>query len=86
MTKSYIIVFDTPNFEKDKFLKITSDEGIEIRELDILDEEVENKSTIESTLSFHKNYNIGNFFKKLKADYHLTSVKLSSQENKIKDK
>ena len=41
---------------------------------------------IESTLSFHKNYNIGNFFKKLKADYHLTSVKLSSQENKIKDK
>lgn len=86
MTKSYIIVFDTPNFEKDEFLKITSDEGIEIRELDILDEEVENKSTIESTLSFHKNYNIGNFFKKLKADYHLTSVKLSSQENKIKDK
>lgn len=86
MTKSYIMAFDTPNFEKDEFLKITSDEGIEIRELDILDEEVENKSTIESTLSFHKNYNIGNFFKKLKADYHLTSVKLSSQENKIKDK
>ena len=86
MTKSYIMAFDTPNFEKDKFLKITSDEGIEIRELDILDEEVENKSTIESTLSFHRNYNIGNFFKKLKADYHLTSVKLSSQENKIKDK
>lgn len=86
MTKSYIIVFDTPNFEKDEFLKITSDEGIEIRELAILDEEVENTSMIESTLSFHKNYNIGNFFKKLKADYHLTSVKLSSQENKIKDK
>ena len=86
MTKSYIMVFDTPNFEKDEFLKITSDEGIEIRELDILDEEVEGTSMIESTLSFHKNYNIGNFFKKLKADYHLTSVKLSSQENKIKDK
>lgn len=86
MTKSYIMAFDTPNFEKDEFLKITSDEGIEIRELDILDEKVENKSMIESTLSFHKNYNIGNFFKKLKADYHLTSVKLSSQGNKIKDK
>lgn len=86
MTKSYIMVFDTPNFEKDEFLKITSDEGIEIRELDILDEEVEDTSMIESTLSFHKNYNIGNFFKKLKADYHLTSVKLSSQENRIKDK
>lgn len=86
MTKSYIIVFDTPNFEKEDFLQITLEEGIEIRELDILDEEVEGTSMIESTLSFHKNYNIGNFFKKLKVDYHLTSVKLSSQENKIKDK
>lgn len=86
MTKSYIMVFNTPNFEKEDFLEITLEEGIEIRELDILDEEVEGTSMIESTLSFHKNYNIGNFFKKLKADYHLTSVKLSSQENKIKDK
>lgn len=86
MTKSYIMVFNTPNFEKEDFLQITLEEGIEIRELDILDEEVEGTSMIESTLSFHKNYNIGNFFKKLKADYHLTSVKLSSQENRIKDK
>lgn len=63
MTKSYIMVFDTPNFEKDEFLEITSDEGIEIRELDILDEEAENKSMIESTLSFHKNYNMGSFLR-----------------------
>ena len=81
MTKSYIMVFDTPNFEKDEFLKITSDEGIEIRELDILDEEVEDKSMIESTLSFHKNYNIGSFFEKLKDDYHLESVKLNDKED-----
>ena len=82
MTKSYIMVFDTPNFEKDKFLEITSDEGIEIRELDILDEEAENKSMIESTLSFHKNYDMGSFFKKLKSDHHLVSVKLSNRDNK----
>ena len=75
------MVFDTPNFEKDKFLEITSDEGIEIRELDILDEEAENKSMIESTLSFHENYNIESFFEKLKADYHLESVKLNDKED-----
>lgn len=35
---------------------------------------------IESTLSFHRNYNIGKFFKKLKLDYNLESVKLNEEE------
>ncbi|WP_108831192.1 MgtC/SapB family protein [Aedoeadaptatus coli] len=80
-TKTYIMVFQTPNFEMDRFLDFTSEQGVEVRKLDILDEDMEDASMIESTLSFHENYNIGSFFKKLKSDYHLKSVRLSDGEN-----
>ena len=76
-TKSFIMVFQTSNFEMDRFLDFTSQEGVEVRKLDILDEDMEDESMIESTLSFHENYNIGSFFKKLKSDYRLKSVRLS---------
>lgn len=58
---------------------------MEVRKLDILDEEIEDKAMIKSTLSFHRNYNIGNFFKKLKSDYKMSSVKLSKEKDKDKD-
>ena len=80
-TKSYIMVFDTDNSNEESFLAFASKEGVEVRKLDIIDEEIDDKSMINSTLSFNRNYNIGKFFKKLKSDYHLNSVKLSKQKN-----
>lgn len=80
--KSYIMVFDTYNFDEDSFLDFASKEGVEVINLFIIDEDVNDKSMVKSTLSFHKKYNIGNFFKKLKSEYHLNSVKLSKHRDK----
>lgn len=80
-TKSYIMVFDTSNFNQKSFYEFTQEEGVEVRKIDIIDEDMDDKSMIESTLSFHKNYDIGRFFKKLKSDLHLKSVKLSGKED-----
>ena len=81
-TKSYIMVFDTDNFDEESFLDFASKEGVEVRKLDIVDEDIDDKSMVNSTLSFHRNYNIGKFFKKLKSDYHLSSVKLNKEKDK----
>ncbi|MDU2545112.1 MAG: MgtC/SapB family protein [Finegoldia magna] len=80
-TRSYIMVFDTSNFNQKSFYEYTQEEGVEVRKIDIIDEDMDDRSMIESTLSFHKNYDIGRFFKKLKSDLHLKSVKLSDQED-----
>lgn len=80
-TKSYIMVFDTSNFNQKSFYEFTQEEDVEVRKIDIIDEDMDDKSMIESTLSFHKNYDIGRFFKKLKSDLHLKSVKLSDKED-----
>ena len=80
-TKSYIMVFDTSNFNQKSFYEFTQEEDVEVRKIDIIDEDMDDKSMIESTLSFHKNYDIGRFFKKLKSDLHLKSVKLSEKED-----
>lgn len=80
-TKSYIMVFDTSNFNQQSFYEFTQEEGVEVRKIDIIDEDMDDKSMIESTLSFHKNYDIGRFFKKLKSDLNLKSVKLSDKED-----
>lgn len=64
----------------DHFLDFTLAEGVEVRKLDIIDEGIDVDSIIESTLSFHKDYDIGRFFKRLKSDFHLKSVKLSYPE------
>lgn len=79
-TKSFILVFHTPSFEMDHFLDFASAEGVEVRKLDIIDEGSDDDSIIESTLSFHRDYNIGSFFKRLKSDFHLKSVRLSHSE------
>lgn len=79
-TKSYSIIFDTYNFNQDSFYEFTSKEGVEIRKLDIIDEEIDNKSMIEVTFSFNKNYDIDGFFKKLKSEYNLQSVKSVDDE------
>lgn len=78
-TQSYILTFDTNSFEQDIFLDFTKEEGIEVRKLDIVDEDIENISIVQSTLSFHKNYDIDEFFKELKSDFHLKSVSLSDK-------
>ena len=48
----------------------------------MVDEDIDDKSMVNSTLSFHRNYNIGRFFKKLKSDYQLSSVKLNKEKDK----
>lgn len=79
-TKSYSMIFDTYNFNQDSFYEFTSKEGVEIRKLDIIDEEMDDKSMIEVTFSFNKNYDIDGFFKKLKSEYNLQSVKSVDDE------
>lgn len=76
-TQSYILTFDTNNFEQDSFLDITKKEGVEVRKLDVVDEDMDDISVVEATLSFHKNYDIDSFFEKLKTDFHLKSVRLN---------
>lgn len=78
--KSYSMIFDTYNFNQDSFYEFTSKEGVEIRKLDIIDEEMDDKSMIEVTFSFNKNYDIDGFFKKLKSEYNLQSVKSVDEE------
>ena len=78
--KSYSMIFDTYNFNQDSFYEFTSKEGVEIRKLDIIDEEMDDKSMIEVTFSFNKNYDIDGFFKKLKLEYNLQSVKSVDDE------
>lgn len=78
--KSYSMIFDTYNFNQDSFYEFTSKEGVEIRKLDIIDEEMDDKSMIEVTFSFNKNYDIDGFFKKIKSEYNLQSVKSIDDE------
>lgn len=78
--KSYSMIFDTYNFNQDSFYEFTSKEGVEIRKLDIVDEEMDGKSMIEVTFSFNKNYDIDGFFKKLKSEYSLQSLKSVDDE------
>lgn len=78
--KSYSMIFDTYNFNQGSFYEFTSKEGVEIRKLDIIDEDMDDKSMIEATFSFNKNYDIDGFFKKLKSEYNLQSVKSVDDE------
>lgn len=80
-TRSYIMTFGTCNFDQDKFISFATKENIEVRKLDILDECTDEKSIIETTLSFQKNYNMSEFFKKLKEELNLKSVKLSDEND-----
>ena len=77
VTKSYVMTFDTLNFDQDKFIAFTSKEDIEVRKIEIIDEDMDDKSMIEVSLSYQKSYNLNEFFKKLKTELNLKSVKLS---------
>ena len=79
-TKSYSMIFDTYNFNQESFYEFTSKQGVEVRKLDIIDEDMDDKSMIEVTFSFNKNYDIDGFFKKLKSEYNLQSVKSVDDE------
>lgn len=81
VTKSYIMTFDTLNFDQDKFIEFTSKEDVEVRKIEIIDGDMEDKSIIEVCLSFQKNYNTSEFFKNLKSDLSLKSVKLSGEND-----
>ena len=85
-TVSYIMVPNSTNFDRDRFLNFTSEKGVEVRKLDIIDVGIEGESIIEATLTFHKNYDIEDLFEKLKSDSWLKSVKLRNKENKINSK
>lgn len=77
VTKSYVMTFDTLNFDQDKFIAFTSNEDIEVRKIEIIDEDMDDKSKIEVSLSYQKSYNMSEFLKKLKSELNLKSVKLS---------
>lgn len=79
--KSYIMLFDTNNYDEESLLNFASKEGVEVRKFDIIDEDIDDKLMIKVTLFFHKNYNIDKFLKKLESDYHLKSVKMSKQRS-----
>lgn len=78
--KSYSMIFDTYNFNQESFYEFTSKQGVEVRKLDIIDEDMDDKSMIEVTFSFNKNYDIDGFFKKLKSEYSLQSLKSVDDE------
>ena len=76
-TRSYIMIFDSCNFDQDGFINYAAKEGIEVRKLDIIDEDTDDKLMVETNLCFQKNYNMSEFFKKLKVEFNLRSVKLT---------
>lgn len=76
-TRSYIMIFDSCNFDQDGFINYAAKEGIEVRKLDIIDEDTDDKLMVETNLCFQKNYNMSEFFKKLKVEFNLKSVKLT---------
>lgn len=80
-TKTYSMVFASSNFDQESFLDFISKEGVELRKIDILDEDLDDKFMVEASFSFHKNYNISGFFKKLKEGFNLKSVKLMDDED-----
>lgn len=52
-TKSYSMIFNDDNFDQISFYDFNSQQGVEVRKLDIIDEDIEDVSIIETTLSFH---------------------------------
>ena len=81
VNKSYVMTFDTVNFDQDKFIAFASTEDIEVRKIEIIDGDMDDKSMIEVSLSYQKNYNMSEFFKNLKSELSLKSVKLSGGNN-----
>lgn len=75
-TQSYKIIVDGHNFDQDNFSDYISKRGVELGHLEIINEGKDDELIMEVTFSFHKNYNIERFFKRLKTDFHIKSVSL----------
>lgn len=79
-TESYIMVFNTHNFNQKRFLDFTLNEGVEVRKIDSIDEEDDDISVVEVTLSFKNNYDTEIFFKKLEEEFNLKKATLSKNK------
>lgn len=74
-TKKYTMTFNENNFDIVSFKEFTLNQGIEVRKLNLVDEDYDELSIINCTLSFSKNYNKKAFFNTLKEKFNLKSVK-----------
>lgn len=62
----FYMQFDSENFNSKEFKELCSNEGIEIRSIDVLDEVSDDGSAIDCTLSFPNNYNVDAFIDTLR--------------------
>lgn len=75
----FYLQFDSENFRSREFKELCMSEGIEVRSLDILEEDLEDCSAIECTLSLPHNYNIDSFLDILKENLNLRRSKEKSK-------
>lgn len=75
----FYLQFDSENFKSREFKELCMSEGIEVRSLDILEEDLEDCSAIECTLSLPHNYNIDSFLDILKEKLNLRRSKEKSK-------
>lgn len=80
-TMSYTMTFNDSNFDIVSFKEYTANKGVEVRSLNIIDEDFDELSMIKCTLSFSKNFNKRAFFETLKEEFHLKSAKLSESDD-----
>ncbi len=50
-TQTYSMIFNNNNFNQNSFYDFTSEQWVEVKKLDIIDEDMDDKSMIETTLS-----------------------------------
>ena len=73
-TISYLMTFDNNKFERKEFKAVCEEEAIEIRSLNLEEEENDDISTIICTLAYPKNYNIDNLLEILKEELNLSKA------------
>ena len=73
-TISYLMTFDNNKFERKEFKAVCEEEAIEIRSLNLEEEENDDISTIVCTLAYPKNYNIDSFLEILKEELNLSKA------------
>ena len=77
------MVFNTYNFDQIRILDFTSNEGVEVRKIRTIDEDNDDISMVEMTLSFRENYNVNMFFKRLEEDFNLKSVRSGKDKEEL---
>lgn len=73
-TINYLMTFDNNKFERKEFKAVCEEEAIEIRSLNLEEEENDDISTIVCTLAYPKNYNIDSFLEILKEELNLSKA------------